>query len=243
MRCENCARISEKVRDNAKFMMCGSCKTKLDFAVHYCSKVCQKADWPNHKRHCGKEKILKDPRGTALDRAWSRHEIPDYMLPTTGDPDENGLFPETSYGFGNPHPSRPHSPALQRQVSLITADKEADYFLFDEMDRPVRVEIPDMWVRMAFRVYRANAMFSAKEEGVEVIAEYLIKFMGRQPGLSRGKILNQFAKEYGRHFPAKIARWEKTKMEGYEPGVTIVELMSRNIAANAPTMWTLLERR
>lgn len=39
LRCENCAKGQEDDgMAEKKFMQCGSCKAKLDFAVHYCSR-------------------------------------------------------------------------------------------------------------------------------------------------------------------------------------------------------------
>lgn len=37
IRCENCDKNSEEDEGNIKFMVCGRCKVKLDFAMHYCS--------------------------------------------------------------------------------------------------------------------------------------------------------------------------------------------------------------
>lgn len=38
IRCENCTKSPEMLGDGAKFMVCSSCKSKLDFLVHYCSQ-------------------------------------------------------------------------------------------------------------------------------------------------------------------------------------------------------------
>ena len=38
IRCENCTKSPEDLGPSFKFMLCGACKAKLDFAVHYCSK-------------------------------------------------------------------------------------------------------------------------------------------------------------------------------------------------------------
>jgi hypothetical protein len=38
IRCENCAKSPEEIGVEAKFMMCSSCRSKLDFVVHYCSQ-------------------------------------------------------------------------------------------------------------------------------------------------------------------------------------------------------------
>jgi len=240
IRCENCDKSSEEVKGNVKFMVCSRCKGKLDFAVHYCSPTCQKEDWPNHKSHCGKEKVLKNIRGTAADPNWRQKGLPGHLPPPL--PDANGEVPITAYGFGT-LPSRPHSPAFQRQVSLITSDKEADYFLFDEMDRPIRVVIPDTLLRLVFRTIRADVMFTVPRKGLESMTEYLIKLMGQTPGLSRPRILNQFAREYGRDVPAKISRWEKAGvMTGSEPGFTALEMMTRNAALTGPWISNAMKR-
>jgi hypothetical protein len=38
IRCDNCTKSPEEVGGNVKFMLCSSCKSKLNFAVHYCSQ-------------------------------------------------------------------------------------------------------------------------------------------------------------------------------------------------------------
>jgi predicted amidophosphoribosyltransferase len=37
-RCQNCTKTAEEIGGNPKFMTCSACKSKLDFAVHYCSQ-------------------------------------------------------------------------------------------------------------------------------------------------------------------------------------------------------------
>ena len=143
-------------------------------------------------------------------------------------------------GFGTPHPSRPHSPALQRQVSLLTGDKEAEYFLFDDSDRPIRFEVSHMWTKMTFRLIRSGAMFSAEQRGVEAIAQYLIKFMGQKPGLSRERILAQFSQEYGGNFAAKLAEFERKGLEnGNEHGTTFLETMSKSLTSTMPRLMNM----
>ena len=38
IRCENCTKSPEEIGRNVKFMLCSSCKSKLDFVIHYCSQ-------------------------------------------------------------------------------------------------------------------------------------------------------------------------------------------------------------
>jgi hypothetical protein len=38
IRCENCTKSPDEIGHSVKFMLCSVCKSKLDFAVHYCSQ-------------------------------------------------------------------------------------------------------------------------------------------------------------------------------------------------------------
>jgi hypothetical protein len=214
----------------------------INYARVETCRVCQKEDWRKHKRYCGKEKVVKKLQGTAQDPFWAFPDIPEHLrFPVDVDP--NGNVAITSIGFGNPHPSNPHSPALQRQVSLINGDKEADYFLFDDLERPIRFSISDMWTKMAFRILRSDAMFSADRKGLEAIAEHLIKCMGQRPGLSRERILAQFNREYGEGTAEKVAEFEtKGEKNGYEKGVTFVEVMGKGMPG-MPAMMDRLAKR
>jgi hypothetical protein len=199
-------------------------------------RACQKEDWRTHKKHCGKKKVLKNIEGTAHDPYWRAHNLPEHLRQSTPVM-RNGSVDLTTTGFGVPHPSRPHSPALQRQVSLINADHAADYFLFDEMDLPVRVVLHEMWTKMSFRTLRADAMFSAEQQGVEAMAEYLIKVMGNKPGLSKQRILDQFSSEYGKNMTEIMVEWEELAVKnGFPPGTTLLEVMSKNNETNTQKM-------
>jgi hypothetical protein len=144
-------------------------------------------------------------------------------------PSKSGNVPVTAIGFGTPDPTRPLSPALQRQMSLLTADKDADYFLFDELDRPIRFMLHDMWTKMMFRILRSGVLSGADREGLEAMAEYLIKAMGQKPGLSRRRILEQLEREYGNGVASKVEEFErKAQVNGYPAGTTFLETMVKN---------------
>jgi hypothetical protein len=73
IRCQNCTKTLEEIGEHAKFMVCSNCRSKLDFFMHYCSSyvfstthsdyilTCSRQGVPegNHKKHCGKEKVVK----------------------------------------------------------------------------------------------------------------------------------------------------------------------------------------
>ena len=144
-----------------------------------------------------------------------------------------------SIGFANPNIPLSYAPALQRQVDLLTADKTADYFLFDDTDSPVRVVIHDHWMKMAFRTLRTDSLSANEKHGLEALAEYLIKIMGEKPGLSRGRILEQLEREYGGDVAEKVAQFEQMSvMNGFE-GSTFLEVMGGNLMATMQAMMAM----
>jgi hypothetical protein len=84
--CGNCAKGAEDIGDPIKVMACGRCKSKLNFAFHYCSrcvflvelscvriglmsyKKCEVEDWCNHKEYCGVKKVAKPLESTIHDK-------------------------------------------------------------------------------------------------------------------------------------------------------------------------------
>jgi len=197
-------------------------------------RACQKGDWQQHKKHCGKSKVSKKLSGTVHDPFWAFPDMPDHLRHV---PDiQDGGIPVSSVGFPAPNSQREYSQALQRQLALINADKEADYFLFDDNDCPVRVVLHDMWMKMIFRILRSDILSSSGLNGLGVIAEYLIKVMGRKPGLSRETILSQLEKEYGSDVVPRVAEWErKAVVNGFQGG-TFLESMSKGLMAFMPSV-------
>jgi hypothetical protein len=84
-----------------------------------------------------------------------------------------------------------YSPALQQQISLLTANKDADYFLFDEEDCPVHIILQEMWLKMCFWGICGEILSSEVHIGLEALMEYLAKVMAQKPGLSQEMILAQ----------------------------------------------------
>lgn len=143
-------------------------------------------------------------------------------------------------GFATPDPTHPRSLALQRQISLLTGDVEADYFLFDEVQRPIRVEVPSSFLRLTFRTMRGDAMSARSQKGIEVIAEYLLKRMADHPGLSRERILQQFSEEYGEDVIESVLEFEKlAEKRGLPPGTTFLDDMGKKLNAS----WSAVNKR
>jgi hypothetical protein len=187
----------------------------------------------HHKKFCGKEKVTKELQGTIRDPHWQFPGLPDHLRAAL--PNGSNHVSLDTIGFGTPHPSHPHNQALQRQVSLLTGDTNADYFLFNSIDHPIRFVIQDTLTRMVFRICRADAMFGPEQQGLEAIAEYMIKMMERTPGLSRERILEQLSGEYGGDVGAKVREFQKMSfVNGHGDGTTFLEVMGKNVLSTAP---------
>ena len=198
-------------------------------------RECQTADWPEHKKNCGKHKVSKKLPGTAQDPNWAYSCLPDHF--------RNAIQPSESpggvknLGFGTPHPSRPHSPALQLQMELLTAAKDVDYFIFDDSERPIPFVLEHTWAKMMFRILRTSATSTVETKGLEAIAECLVKEMGEMPGLSRERILAQLQREYQVDVEKMVTNFMKrAELNGYPPGTTFLEIMTKNWVSFAPQL-------
>lgn len=186
-----------------------------------------------HKKHCGKQKASKKLKGTAQDPLWKYPEVPDHLrsLVTPG----RGISVGET-GFGPASAISSYSPALQRQVALLRADREADYFLFDIHDRPVRFVISDPMIKMTFRMNRSEALTPGADLRVETMAEYMVKAMAQRPGLSREGIFAQLQREYECDVEKQLARFSRVMAaQGYPEG-TFLENMSKGLLAVMPEM-------
>ncbi|OJA10255.1 hypothetical protein AZE42_10430 [Rhizopogon vesiculosus] len=225
IRCENCTKIQEEIEQAVRFMVCGTCKSKLAFEVHYCSRTCQKKDWPVHKRACGKNKVSKGLSGTKEDRLWALPIDPFMDIMRTFPRSQDGTIAPRDIGVGPSTGKR--SPAAERQAYLLEANKDVDYFLFTASGEPCCLVINDSAVKMAFRIMRASAMMP--DIGAEVVAEYILKLASGYPGLSRDIILKQLCAEYGDDIPQKLAKLERDKPGGIGSD-TLIESFAKNFS-------------
>jgi hypothetical protein len=167
--------------------------------------------------------------------------VPDVLspfLPSVDSVGSSGGVAPNSLGFVSPDKARDSSPALQRQISLLTADKEADYFLFNASDQPIRFVIQNAIIKMTFRLNRSFAWSGDQntQAGVEIMAQYLIKMMGQKPGLSREGIFRQFDGEYGGDTKTKLEEFERKSRGRTRAGETVLEMMNRNVMTAAPLL-------
>jgi hypothetical protein len=77
-------------------------------------------------------------------------------------------------------------------------------------------------------------MLAEKPEGMEAMAEFLIKMYEDRPGLGRERILAQFENEYGGDMVGMMASFESNNGAA-EPGMTFLETMSKSMTTVLPS--------
>lgn len=182
--------------------------------------------------------MTKHLKGTINDPFRAASFVPDHFR-SLGD--RNGMVSFSDIGFADSGSESSNSPALRRQLSLLNGDRDADYFLFDNLDRPIRFRIPDSFLRMQFRMMRSNLFSEGLEgKGFQPVAEYLMKMMQGHPGLGRERILGQLKDEYGNGAEKKLTQWlELAVTNGLAPGETFLEHMDGTLTETMPRMMSL----
>ena len=147
------------------------------------------------------------------------------------DPPADGMTSSAQFDFGTPHPSHPHNLALQRQVTLLERHKGVDYFLFDDLGRPVPFVVSDPHVSMGFRSIRTQVLFGplgGTTGGVELMAEHMIRRTMHLPVFSRDRILAQLRGEYDRDVAGQMMLFEASDIGwSHHPEATFLERMSK----------------
>lgn len=176
-RCKNCHRSAAGLEARTKLLECRPCKENMNVSVYYCSKGCQREDWPLHKGDCGRTSLC------ISDLPAIGSEVDEFPLP--------GAFYDDRDRF-----LQDRSAAFKRLVLYLDQSPDADYVLFTSDDKPVDVIIDDSKVKYRFRLWRARVLHGVPFS-VPMPAEHLIKHYATKPGLSRSLILEQLEKEHG----------------------------------------------
>ncbi|RDB15890.1 hypothetical protein Hypma_003618 [Hypsizygus marmoreus] len=154
-RCESCG----KPESITKPMHCKNCLEALNRKTSYCSKQCQKDDWPRHKQICGKKMTLATAQSTALPRqkvAAKTIDISQLQIgPTIG-------------GYKR-------SPALIAQVHRLNLEPSVDYFLTHSSGETTSVSLGfDPSLQRGFRTIRDRAVTTGDRSAVAALGEFLM---------------------------------------------------------------------
>ncbi|KAJ6566519.1 hypothetical protein B0H19DRAFT_1257727 [Mycena capillaripes] len=166
-----CFSCRSPTKDRNALKRCGGC-----LLVRYCSTECQKKDWPDHKRFCGKSSF--DP---AL------------VTPTPEAVAEFIGCPTTVDGFIR-------TPALWRQIECLSqADSQTQDYHFElgvRHTRSVRIIHPP-GAQMVFLVARRRAMASGDLPAINMMYS-IIRYLhsGGFVCLTLEQIKKQFEREY-----------------------------------------------
>ncbi|KAJ7676577.1 hypothetical protein DFH06DRAFT_1168555 [Mycena polygramma] len=167
-----CSRCHKKA-EPGMLKRCGRCQL-----LWYCSSACQKNDWPDHKKICGKE--IFDPQ---------------LFAPTPEGPDEFIGCPTAADGYTR-------TPALWRQIWYLSKpDSQRSFYHFDTTPKHTRsiiVKNPP-GAREVFLVARRRAMASGSVPAIHMMFT-IIKY-GEVDGvtiydLTVDQIRRQFEMEY-----------------------------------------------
>ncbi|RDB15743.1 hypothetical protein Hypma_003639 [Hypsizygus marmoreus] len=150
--CESCGKSESAVK---KHMQCKNCMELVNRRTSYCSRQCQKDDWPRHKLLCGKKMTLEIARSSAIapQMAIARPKI--------------GC---TVGGYKR-------SPALLAQVHELNLNPGIDYFLMNSSGNFTPLYLASNHARQgAFRTLRDKAMTSGDRSTVAALGEAILVF-------------------------------------------------------------------
>ncbi|RDB15828.1 hypothetical protein Hypma_003686 [Hypsizygus marmoreus] len=180
--CESC-RMPESTE---RYMQCRECAEVVYRRMIYCSKHCQKDDWPRHKQICGKKLTLETARNMAI--------IP---LKTEKNP------VVANVQIGPVVGSYKRSPALIAQVIQLNLHPDVSYFLTDSSGefKPISLDF-DPPSQDAFRAIRNRAVTSGDRSAAAALGEFLLSLgpvptAGSSALLTDESVTGQLVLEYG----------------------------------------------
>ncbi|KAF7348074.1 MYND-type domain-containing protein [Mycena sanguinolenta] len=169
--CDGCR---EPERAGDKFSFCKRCMEKLSRQVFYCSRSCQKAHWPHHKKVCGK---AHTPEGTQNPTLHTEQTLADavFLLRRMGPPRD---------GFRR-------SSALLRQMQYLDTSPEINYVFFRPTG-PLLLMIPGFLDRLIFRLALQMAMATGDPGCIFALSDVVLPDFQHAP-----MFVDQFVAEHG----------------------------------------------
>lgn len=233
VKCENCKKEPDDESADSKFSVCGTCKTKLKIGVHYCSRQCQKEDWPKHKHTCG----IKPPASKRVNLDLADNEACSGMREFIEDMSTLGTTGERPLQDPN------HPPALQRQIALVEQYPGIDYFLIDSGGQTIPFIVQDPIASKFFRISRRGAMSGSMVEGSLAVGQYMIRLMSDKPRLDRSTILKQLKAEWGDDYERKLVEFDRQTERQHGSGLSMIETMSAGMDTLFPHILSTFEAR
>ncbi|KAF7343171.1 MYND domain protein [Mycena venus] len=176
-----CAGCLTVFADRSALKKCAQCQHSW-----YCSRECQKKDWPSHKKICG---------NNSFDSTL--------LSPAAETPDEFIGCPAVAPGFVR-------SPALWRQISYLSKrDSQTQVYHLQLTTTPKRSTSVSLSgeAQLVFLVARRRAMASGSLPAIIVMLEILLRdarrLEGRGENISQEKVRAQLEREYRVDLSAK----------------------------------------
>ncbi|EJD55189.1 hypothetical protein AURDEDRAFT_178984 [Auricularia subglabra TFB-10046 SS5] len=192
--CKSCGILETDLPDEKHLLICSKCKTAVDRVVKYCSRECQKRDWPNHKLICGK--ILgADHALEFFGGLTAEHGI------SGRDALSRDVVGERIYcppAFPPPLPPFTHSRHLKYQIQLLRNHPEWDYAYvrFEDEQTISGLCLEEGSGRDDFLSVRERAFQGGEEVAVVALYGFLSYFL-KGDGASLKKLHTQLSLEYG----------------------------------------------
>ncbi|KAJ6592179.1 hypothetical protein DFH09DRAFT_1136815 [Mycena vulgaris] len=168
--CEGCG---DREGNGGRFSVCKNCNENVSRKFFYCSKTCQKSDWPNHKKVCGKELTPGVVRNATCSTEAPSIEV--FFLTQMG-PARDGYT---------------RSQALLRQMHFLEAVPFCSYVFFSPTG-PRRIKSPMFITHLVFRLAVQTAMATGDERCIAAILGMVPEFQDAPSGFA-----DQLIEEYG----------------------------------------------